>query len=48
MKTPRICLRMTAYHSVLASPEPWMRCHGGGGSAPCTIPAASSCRPVAT
>ena len=33
MKTPRSRLRMTAYHIVDASPVPWMRCHGRGGSA---------------
>jgi hypothetical protein len=33
MKTPsRTSLRITAYHMVVASPVPWMRCHGGGGS----------------
>ncbi len=49
MKTPRSRLRMTAYHIVDASPVPWMRSHGRGGmSAPSTIPAAASCRCVAT
>ena len=31
MKTPRSCLRITAYHIVEASPVPWMRSHGRGG-----------------
>ena len=32
MKTPRSRLRMTAYHIVVASPVPWMRSHGRGGT----------------
>ena len=28
MYTPRVRLRITAYHMVDASPVPWMRCHG--------------------
>lgn len=32
MKTPLSRLRSTAYHIVDASPEPWMRSHGRGGS----------------
>ena len=48
MKTPRSCLRITAYHMVDASPVPWMRSHGRGGrSAPSTTPAAISWRWVA-
>src|SRR5204862_7604819 len=31
MKIPRSARRMTAYHSVDASPLPWTRCHGRGG-----------------
>ena len=31
MKTPRVRLRITAYHSVVASPVPWIRCQGAGG-----------------
>ncbi len=49
MKTPRSRLRMIAYHIVDASPVPWMRCHGRGGSAaPATTPASTSWRWVAT
>ncbi len=49
MKIPRSCLRSTAYHMVDASPVPWIRSHGSGGGvlAP-AIPAAISCRCVAT
>ena len=49
MYTPFVRLRMTAYHMVMASCVPWIRCQGGWG--PFTgsaIPASSSCRPVAT
>ena len=28
MYTPRVRLRITAYHMVDASLVPWMRCHG--------------------
>ena len=31
MKIPRSACRMTAYHMVVASPVPWMRCQGRGG-----------------
>ena len=31
MNTPRSRLRSTAYHMVVASPVPWIRCHGRGG-----------------
>ena len=31
MKTPRSRLRSTAYHMVVASPVPWIRCHGRRG-----------------
>ena len=49
MKTPRSCLRSTAYHIVVASPDPWIRCQGrGGGSTPSAIPASTSWRWVAT
>ena len=49
MKIPRSCLRITAYHIVVASPVPWIGCHGrGGGSTPSAIPASASCLRVAT
>lgn len=32
MKMPRVAFRMTAYHMVVASFVPWIRCHGRGGS----------------
>ena len=49
MNTPRSCLRITAYHIVVASRVPWMGCHGrGGASASSATPAATSCRRVAT
>ena len=49
MNTPRSRLRSTAYHSVVASPVPWIGCHGrGGGCAPSAMPASTSWRPVAT
>ena len=49
MYTPRSRLRMTAYHIVDASPDPWMRSHGrGGASSPTSTPAVSSWRWVAT
>ncbi|MEA2384419.1 MAG: hypothetical protein QOH72_4390 [Solirubrobacteraceae bacterium] len=49
MYTPRSRLRMTAYHMVEASPEPWIRCQGRGGtSSPTSTPAARSWRWVAT
>ena len=45
----RICLRMTAYHIVVASRVPWMTCHGrGGGLSGGAIPASTSWRRVAT
>jgi len=44
MYTPRICLRITANHSVVASPVPWIGCQGSFGRA---MPASASCRPVA-
>jgi len=49
MYTPSFtCLRMTAYHSVEASLEPWIRSHGFGGSPLMSIsPASSSCPSVA-
>lgn len=35
--------RSTAYHMVVASFVPWMRCHGrGGASIPFAIPASRS------
>ncbi|MEA2292076.1 MAG: hypothetical protein QOF17_1096 [Solirubrobacteraceae bacterium] len=49
MKTPRSRLRMIAYHIVEASPEPWMRSHGRGGTpAPVATPEATSWCSVAT
>ncbi len=49
MKIPRVCFRITAYQSVVASPGPRMRCHGAGGaSALDAIPASMSWRCVAT
>lgn len=49
MKTPRSCLRITAYHIVEASPVPWIRSHGRGGSASdAAMPAAMSWWWVAT
>ena len=45
----RTCLRITAYHMVVASPVPWIRCHGcGGGSSDGATPASTSWRWVAT
>ena len=50
MNTPsRTSLRITAYHMVVASPVPWIRCHGrGGGSSDGAMPASTSWRWVAT
>ena len=49
MKTPRSRLRNTAYHIVVASPVPWIGCHGRGGrSAASVMPASTSWRSVAT
>lgn len=49
MCTPRVRFRITAYHSVVASPDPWMRYHGARGpSAGSASPSSMSCRPVAT
>lgn len=49
MKIPRSRLRMTAYHIVDASPVPWTRSHGRGGSSdPVTTPASASWWRVAT
>ena len=49
MYTPLICLRITAYHSVVASRLPWMGCHGSAGLTPAgTTPDSSSWRRVAT
>ena len=43
MYTPRTFLRITAYHMVVASSVPWMRCHGrGGASTSPAIPASMS------
>lgn len=49
MKMPRVAFRITAYHMVVASFVPWIRCQGRGG-----IPSlgetrdATSCLCVAT
>ena len=50
MNTPsRSCLRITAYHMVVASPVPWIRCQGlGGGCVGRREPASTSWRWVAT
>lgn len=49
MYTPRIFRRITAYHIVVASPVPWMRCQGRSGCPPSgEMPASDSCRWVAT
>ena len=43
MNTPLVCLRNTAYHSVLASLSPRTGCHGlGGGSLPLATPVFTS------
>jgi hypothetical protein len=45
----RTCLRITAYHIVVASPVPWIRCQGrSGGSSGGAMPASTSWRWVAT
>ncbi len=49
MKTPLVCLRITAYHSVLASRSPRTGCQGrGGGSTPLAMPVATSWLSVVT
>ena len=49
MKTPRVCLRITAYHMVMASSVPLILNQGFlGSSSEGTIPASSSCLRVAT
>ena len=50
MYTPLVCLRITAYPMVVASPVPWMRNHGFGaaGASGSAMPASTSCRKVAT
>ena len=49
MNMPFSRLRMTAYHMVVASLVPWIRCHGRGTSPPGdAMPAAISCCCVAT
>lgn len=50
MYTPFVRLRITANHSVVASPEPLMRNQGRGGSSVWVgiRPASLSCRWVAT
>jgi hypothetical protein len=45
----RTSLRITAYHMVVASPVPWIRCQGlGGRSSSGAMPASTSWRWVAT
>ena len=41
MKIPRVLLRMTAYHRVVASFVPWMRCQGSGAMPLCVAMPAS-------
>ena len=49
MYTFLTCLRMTAYHMVVASSVPWMRNQGRGGrSSSGARPASTSCLRVAT
>lgn len=49
MNTPFVFLRITAYHSVVASSVPWMRNHGRSGpSGSVARPASTSCLRVAT
>jgi hypothetical protein len=49
MKTPLVCLRITAYHSMLASRSPRTGCHGSlGRSSDAVMPAATSWFRVAT
>ena len=49
MKTPRVCLRITAYHSVLASRSPRTGCQGRGGrSSGAVTPVSTSRASVAT
>lgn len=48
MNTPLVCLRITAYHSVLASRSPRTGCQGrAGGSGGTATPASISCAWVA-
>jgi hypothetical protein len=45
MYTPRVRLRITAYHMVEASLVPWMRCHGGSTEpSAAAMPASTSWR----
>jgi len=49
MYTPLVCLRITAYHSVLASRSPRTGCQGrGGGSSDGVTPSSTSRLRVAT
>ena len=49
MYTPRVRLRMTAYHIVDASSGAWIRSQGRvGGSVSVAAPTSISCRLVAT
>ena len=45
MYTPRVRLRITAYHIVEASPVPWILCHGASTDPSLrAIPASTSWR----
>ena len=49
MNTPRSCLRITAYHMVVASRVPWIGCQAAAACpTPSATPAATSWRRVAT
>ena len=49
MYTPRVCLRMIAYHSVEAPSAPRTGCHGrAGGRSIVASPISDSCLWVAT
>ena len=50
MYTPRVCLRITAYHMVVASPVPliWNQGRGGWSSSGAMTSASMSWRCVAT
>jgi hypothetical protein len=45
MYTPRVRLRITAYHMAEASRVPWIRCQGGATEPSCpAMPASTSWR----
>ena len=49
MYTPLVCLRITAYHMVMASLVPWILNHGFSIAPSCVAtPASTSCLSVAT